>query len=138
MEPGLEQLLEKYPKEVKLVFKNFPLPMHQFARKASLAALAALRQGKFWELHHKLFEAGSSLSDAKIQELAKETGLDMAKFNKDMSDPALEELINRDLAEGSRAEVQGTPTIFVNGKSVRSHSYEGFLQLIEAELKKGK
>ncbi len=112
--------------------------MHQFARKASSAALAADRQGKFREYHHKLFEAGQSLSDAKIQDIAKELGLDMEKFNKDLNDPAFQNLISRDLIEGNQAEVQGTPTLFVNGKSIKNRSFEGFQQMIEAELNKRK
>jgi protein-disulfide isomerase len=131
-------LLEKYPKDVKLVFKNFPLPMHQYAKKASISALAANRQGKFWEYHYKLFEAGPSLSDAKIQDIAKELGLDLEKFNKDLKDPAIENIINRDTKEGSQADVRGTPTIFINGKALKSRSNDGFQQMIEAELKKKK
>jgi protein-disulfide isomerase len=130
-------LLEKYPKDVKLVFKNFPLPMHPFAQKAAMAALAADRQGKFWEYHHKLFESVSSLSDAKMQDIAKELGLDIEKFTKDLSDPGLQNLINRDLSEGMKAEVQGTPTLFMNGKSVNLRSLEGLQQMIEKEVKKG-
>jgi protein-disulfide isomerase len=130
--------LEKYPKDVKLVFKNFPLPMHQFARKASLAALAANRQGKFWEYHQKLFEAGSSLSDAKMQDIAKELGLDLEKFNKDLKDPAFENIVNRDIKDGTQADVRGTPTIFMNGKLVKIRSLEDFQQIIDAELKKKK
>jgi protein-disulfide isomerase len=138
LEPELQQLLEKNPKDVKLVFKNFPLPMHQFAKKASIAALAANRQGKFWEYHHKLFEAGSSLSEAKIQDIAKELGLDLEKFNKDLKDPAIENLINRDTKDGVQADVKGTPTIFVNGKLLKNRSIEGFQQMIDAELNKRK
>jgi len=130
-------LLEKYPTDLKVVFKNFPLPNHPFANKASIAALAAGRQGKFWEFHHRLFEAVSSLSDGKIQDIAKELGLDTERFNRDLSDLSIQNLINRDLTEGMKAQVQGTPALFVNGKSVRNGSLEGFQQMIEKELQRG-
>jgi len=73
-------VLDKYPKEVKLVFKNFPLSKHKFARKAATAALAAKAQGRFWEFHDELFENHRNLNDVKIQEIAKELGLDLERF----------------------------------------------------------
>lgn len=131
-------MLEKYPKEVKLVEKNFPLQMHQFARKASAAALAANAQGKFWEYHYKIFENMSILSDAKFMDIAKEMNLDLDKFGKDMNSPAIQNLINRDLSEGKQARVTGTPTIFVNGKLLKDRSLQGFQYMIDAELRKMK
>jgi protein-disulfide isomerase len=129
-------VLEKYPKEVKLVFKNFPLEMHSFARKAATAVLAADRQGKFWEYHNNLFESMSSLSDQKFIDIAKELGLDMDRFKKDMNDQALQAIIQKDTQNGSAAGVRGTPTIFVNGKLLTNRSLQGFQQVIDAELKK--
>jgi protein-disulfide isomerase len=136
--PLLQQVLDNNPKDVKLVLKNFPLSMHKFARKAATAALAANRQGKFWEFSDKLFESQRALSDEKIQEIARGLNLDIDKFNKDMQDPAVQESINKDVAEGQRAGVAGTPTIFVNGKLLKSRSVQGFQAMIEAELKKEK
>jgi thiol-disulfide isomerase/thioredoxin len=135
LEPLLQQVLEKYPNNVKLVFKNFPLSFHSQARKAATAALAAQGQGKFWEFHHKLFEA-ASLNDQKIQDIAKELKLDMNKFNEKLKDPAIQETINRDLADGKDNDVSGTPAIFVNGKEVNERSLEGFSRMIDAELRK--
>jgi protein-disulfide isomerase len=129
-------VLEKYPTQVKIVEKNFPLQMHKFARQAATAALAAHKQGKFWEYHKKLFESISSLNDAKVQEIATQLGLDMDKFNRDLKDPALQNIITRDLQEGSAAGVRGTPTIFVNGKPLAARNIEGFQQAIDEELKK--
>jgi protein-disulfide isomerase len=129
-------VLDKYPKEVKLAFKNFPLQSHKFARQAATAALAANKQGKFWEFHHKIFENQKALSDAKVQEIAKELGLDIEKFNRDLTDPAIENLINRDLKDGNQAGVRGTPTIFINGKLLNNRSLRGFEQMINAESKK--
>jgi protein-disulfide isomerase len=129
-------VLEKYPKDVKLVFKNFPLEMHPFARKAAAAVVAANRQGKFWEYHHKLFGNMSSLNDQKLTEIAKGLDLNMDKFNKDTNDPDLQAIIQKDVRNGIAAGVTGTPTIFVNGKTVTNRSIQGFQDMIDAELKK--
>jgi len=131
-------VLEKYPKDVKLVMKQFPLPMHSFASKAAIAALAAGRQGKFWEIHEKLYAKQRELSDAKVEAIAQEIGLDMEQFNKDLKDPAIASLIDRDINNGRQANVQGTPTIFVNGKLLNQRSLQGFDYVIEGELKKKK
>ena len=131
-------MLEKYPNDVKLVVKQFPLPMHSYARKAAAAAIAAGRQGKFWEMHEKLFANQRELSDAKVEAIAQEIGLNMEQFNRDLKDPAIASLIDRDINNGRQANVQGTPTIFVSGKLVNQRSLQGFQQAIEAKLKEKK
>lgn len=132
-------MLEKHPNKIKVVFKNFPLSsIHPFAHQAALAALAAHAQGKFWEFHNKLFENYKALSDARIQEIAKELKLDMEKFNRAIQDPSLQKLIARDIADGRGAGVEGIPALFVNGKLPPEGSLRGLEDLIEAELKKGK
>jgi protein-disulfide isomerase len=131
-------VLEKNPKTVKLVVKHFPLPMHSYARKAAVAALAADKQGKFWEMHRALFASQRELSDAKVEEIARGLGLKMDQFNKDLKDPSIESLIDRDLSNGRQANVQGTPTIFVNGKLLSQRSPAGVQQAIDEELKKKK
>lgn len=120
------------------MFKNFPLPMHPFARKAATAALAAYRQGKFSEFHRKLFESQSKLNDETIQTIAKDLKLNLDAFNRDMSDPAIQNTISRDMKEGSAADVPGTPTLFVNGKLVQLQSLQDLDHAIDTELKKNK
>ncbi len=110
--------------------------MHKFAYPASVAALAAERQGKFWEYHDKLFASGPGMSETTIQDIAKELGLDVEKFDKDLNDPAIHMLISRDFNEGVQAEVNGTPALYINGKVVKNRSVEGIEQMIEAEIKK--
>ncbi len=127
-------MFERYSKDMKLVFKNFPLRNHKFAWPAAIAALAANRQGKFWELHDQLYENYNRLSEQKIRELAQQVGLDMEKFDKDMKDPELKALVERDFQEGARAGVRGIPTIFVNGRMLRNRSFQGFQAAIEKEL----
>jgi len=134
LEPTLKQVLDLYPDKVKLVYKNFPLSMHQYAMKAAIAALAAEKQGKFWEFHDLLFENYNHLNDAKIKEIALELNLDEAKFETDLNDPTLESKIRKDQRDGTRADVGGTPTIFINGKVVRNRSLEGFKQMIDKAL----
>ena len=136
--PLLQQVLEKYPDDVKLVFKNFPLAMHKSAKKGAIAALAANAQGKFWEFHDKLFENHRALNDEKIQEIAEELGLNMEKFNTDMKDPDIQQLITKDMRNGQQAGVRGTPTVFVNGKRLKKRSLQNFQEMIDAELKKRK
>jgi protein-disulfide isomerase len=131
-------VLEKYPNDVKLVVKHFPLSMHNYARNAAIAALAAGKQRKFWEIHEKLFANQKDLSDAKVEAIAGELGLDMEQFHRDLKDPAISSLIDRDMNNGRQANVQGTPTIFVSGKLLNQRSLQGFQQAIEAELKKKK
>ncbi len=124
---------------MKLVYKNFPLTaIHKFAGKAALAALAADKQEKFWEFHQKLFENHKTLNDTKIEEIAQKTGLDMDRFNKDRKDPALEGLVIRDVQDGHRAGVRGTPTFFVNGRLLKNQSIKGLEEMIKAELKRRK
>jgi protein-disulfide isomerase len=132
-------VLDKYPKKVNLVFKNFPLSsIHPFAYKAAVAALAADAQGKFWEFHDRLFANQRVLNDAQLQGIAKELKLDMERFNSAMQDPAIQKLIVRDIEEGREAGVEGTPFVFVNGKLPKESSLQGIEALIEAELKKEK
>jgi protein-disulfide isomerase len=134
--PVINQVLEQNKGKAKLVFKNFPLSSHQFARKAAAAALAAGKQGKFWELHDRLFQNYSRLNDQVVQEQAQQLGLDMQKFEKDMNDPQIAQAINQDLQDGNKAGVRGTPTIYVNGILLRNTSVEGFQAAIDKELEK--
>lgn len=134
--PLLDQVLKQYPKDVKVVHKNFPLKSHQFALPAAIAAMAAHRQGKFWEMHDKIFENYSVLSDDKFTELAKALGLNMDKFSQDSKDPKLQQEIQAELQSGLKAEVRGTPSIFVNGRRVTAGGLEGMKALIETELQK--
>jgi protein-disulfide isomerase len=131
-------VFERYPKEMKLVFKNFPLRNHKFAWPAALAALAANKQGKFWELHDQLYENYNRLSDQKIREIAQQVGLDMEKFDKDMKAPELKAIVERDFQEGARIGVRGIPTIFVNGRQLKNRSFQGFQAAIEKELAREK
>ena len=128
--------MEKYPNDVKLVVKHFPLPSHKSAKPAAIAALAAHKQDKFWEFHTKLFKNYRSLNEKKIEEIAIELNLDMEKFAADRKSPDITALIERDIRNGKAIGVRGTPTIFLNGKRLKNRSMQGFQQMIEAEISK--
>ena len=132
--PLLDQVIEKNPQTVKIVFKNFPIRSHKFAVKAAVAALAADRQGKFWEFHDELFKNYKNLNENKIQEIATNLKLNKEKFEKDRKDPLLLEQVKHDVNEGIKAGVNAVPTVFVNGKKLRKRSLQGFQELIDKEL----
>jgi protein-disulfide isomerase len=134
--PVLEQVLEKYPVDVKIVFKNFPLRNHKFAVKAAAAALAAESKGKFWEFHDELFKNYNKLNDQKIREIALGLGFDQAEFEKKMKDPKIKATIRQDLRDASQAGVRGTPAIFINGRRLKNRSLQGFQAVIDMELHK--
>ena len=136
--PQLEQLLEKYPTDVRVVFKNFPIRSHKYAVKAAMAALAAGRQDKFWEFHDQLFKNYNRLNDQKIQEISQELGLDQTKFNEHQKSPVETARIRQDYEEGIRLGVRGTPTVFMNGKKVKNRSMQSMEAIIQQELKAGK
>ena len=127
-------MLEKNPKTVKIVFKNFPIRSHKFAIQAALAALAAERQGKFWDFHDELFKHYDRLNEEKVQEIAEKLKLDMQQFEKDRQDPLLMEQIKYDYNEGIRIGVRSVPTVFVNGRKLKARTLEGFQALIDEEL----
>ena len=137
-EPLLDQVMQAYPKDVKRVYKQFPLTsIHPNAMPASKAAIAAGKQGKFWEMHAKLFGNQRELSPENYKKWAGELKLDLAKFEKDMASPEVQSQIDKEMQEARAADVTGTPTIFVNGKRLQQRSFEGFKAAIDAAMPKG-
>jgi protein-disulfide isomerase len=126
----------QYPNEVKFYVKNLPLNIHRYSKQAAIAALAADRQGKYWEFHNKLFENYRSLNDEKILEIAKGLGLDMDAFEKDIRSASINNLVNRDMMEGRKIGVRSTPSVFINGKLLQRRNLKNFQLRIDAELKK--
>jgi len=133
----VENILRAYPKDIKLVFKQFPLEIHSEAQMAAEASLAANAQGKFWPMHDKLFANFRKLSRDNIFLWAKESGLDMEKFKVDLQSGKYRPVVEKDVKDGFEAGVQGTPTFFINGQR-----YNGLLDLasvkgiLDTELKK--
>lgn len=134
--PALEQLLEKYPDRINVVIKQFPLRSHKFARHAARASLAAARQDKCLEMSKLLFKGARRLNDTTIRKQAETAGLDLAQFDRDYKDPALEKIINRDYGQGRKAKVRGVPAIYVNGKPAkRARSLPALSEMIDKALK---
>jgi protein-disulfide isomerase len=135
----VDQVLAAYPKDVRFVYKQFPLEqIHQNAMNAAKASVAAGNQGKFWEMHDELFKISKNLAMDEIRKKAEEIGLDMKKFDADMASPETEKTVRADLDAGRTVDVQGTPTMFINGKRVMNRSLEGMKAMVDEELKKGK
>jgi protein-disulfide isomerase len=135
-EPTVSQVLATYGDKVRLVYRDYPLPMHSNAPKASEAALCAEDQGKYWEMHAKLFEKQRELQADKLAGYAQEVGLDMAKFNECMTSGAKAAVIAASTKAGEAAGVSGTPAFFINGRMLSgAQPFERFKEIIDHELK---
>ena len=135
----MDQLLAAYPKDVRFVYKQMPLyQIHQNAMNASKAAVAAAKQGKYWDMHDELFKNSSNLALDQIKKVAEKVGLDMTKFEADMNSPETDKFIKDELATAQQTDVNGTPTFFINGKRVMNRTIDGMKQMVDDELKKVK
>jgi protein-disulfide isomerase len=135
-EPLVKEALDAYPTKARVVFKHFPLTsIHPNAMPAALAAAAAQKQGKFWEMHEKLFANQRELSPEQIKKYAAEVGLDVAKFEADSQSDEVKQQVQQDMQLAQKVGVRGTPTIFVNGKILQTRSLDGFKQMIDPVLK---
>jgi len=134
--PQLDVLLKAYPSQVKLIFKEFPLDSHSQAAMAATAALAANKQGKFWQMHDAMFALRGNLSRKKVIELAGGLGLDMKRFLADMDSAEIKHAVDRDISEGEHIGVDSTPTLFVNGRRFNGELTVAKLKpIIDDELK---
>jgi protein-disulfide isomerase len=132
-------VLKAYPDKVKLVFKEFPLDTHSQAALAAEAAIAANKQGKFWPMHDALFAHRRDLSRPSILAIAGSLGLDMKRFQADLDSVDTKKTVAQDVEDGDRAGVEGTPSLFINGRK-----YNGALdppelrKIIDEQLKTGR
>jgi protein-disulfide isomerase len=117
--PTIQQLLSEYPTQIRIVFKHLPLPMHKNAMLAASASVAAQNQGRFWEMHDKIFANQQQLSEASIKQWAKELKLNMEKFTKDLNAPATIARIQEDMRIANSIDARSTPTFFINGAQIR-------------------
>jgi protein-disulfide isomerase len=130
--PVLDSLTRAYPKDVKVIFKHFPLSFHPQAKAAAAAAIAAGKQGKFFEFRYKVASHFRDLKDSVYLGVAKEIGLDMERFKKDMVlSPEVGAILDEDMQLGRKIGVEGTPTIFVNGRLAQDRSFEYFERMIQ-------
>jgi protein-disulfide isomerase len=128
LSPVLKKLVAESNGMVRLIFKHFPLKNHPGTFFSSRAAQAAYKQGKFWEMSDLLYKGFNKQSPEDVLEYAKTLGMDIDRFKKDLEDPKIEALIERDKMEGVRAKVVGTPTLFINGKMYNLRHDEDFLK----------
>ena len=133
--PVLERIVNEFGDRVRLVVRDFPLSQHADARKAAEAAEAAREQGKYWEYVAVLFRNQSALGVDKLRQYATEVGLDRARFDASLDSGKFAEKVQRDVIDGHKLGVNGTPTLYINGKRVSDNSYETLKSTIEAALK---
>lgn len=141
--PVVKRLSEEFGNEVRFINRYFPLPGHKNSMTAALAAEAAGRQGKYWEMHNIAFEnqrdwGEKPVSDPKIFEnYARQIGLDMDMYSKDIASQELKDRIERDRKTGQRLRITGTPTFFLNGEKIENpRGYEDFKALIQSAISK--
>ncbi|MCY1066007.1 thioredoxin domain-containing protein [Nannocystis sp. RBIL2] len=133
--PTLKQIKEKYPNDVRVVFRQLPLGFHDRARPAAKASLAAAQQGKFWEMHDLLFANQKALTDADFEGYARQiAGLNFDQWKKDLADPKLEQMIKEDEQTAQKFGSNGTPAFYVNGRHLSgAQPFEAFQKLIDEE-----
>lgn len=135
--PVVEQLLKKYPEDLKVVLKHYPLQrIHKFASQAAVAALAADKQGKYQELSREMFKNFKKLNEKTLKEYAANVGLDLEKFEQDRKNNAFKQQIQDDRKLARKAKVRGVPSLFINGRPVKKRSLQSMAAMIDAELKK--
>ena len=137
----IDDIAKKYPNDVQIVIKHFPLSFHKQAKKAALYSMAAEQQGKFMEMKHKIFDNYRNLKSNENlpRQYAEELGLDMVQFDKDMKDPALEARINKETNQMRQSGIPrlSVPKFLINGKEPQgSRNIENYSAIIDAELKK--
>jgi len=132
IQPEFAKVIEKYRDRVQFGYVAFPLSYHKSALPAALAVEAAQQQGKGWEMYEKFFE-GSTFDESKIDQIAKDLGLDMDKFNTDKASDTTKAKIDGSMNLLETLNLQGTPTFYVNGTEFNGNpTFSGF----EAEIKK--
>jgi len=138
-EKVIDEVMKAYGDKVRLVFRDYPLPMHPHARGAAEAAACANAQGKYWPYHEKLFANQQALGDDKLKEYAQQVGLDTAKFDQCLKDKAFAAAIDKDVADGAAVGVNGTPAFFINGRMLSgAQPFARFKEEIDADLASAK
>jgi protein-disulfide isomerase len=135
VQPALRKLEETFGKDLRIVFKNYPLRPHKHARLAAEAALAAAEQGKFWEMHDELFQNRARLERLDLEERGFEIGLDMKRFEDALDNHRFAAVVERDQREGDNFGVTGTPMFFVNGRALAGNQpFDSFKAIVTEEL----
>ena len=138
MHPELERLVKEYGDKVRLVTRDFPLSQHAEAFKAAEAAEAARDQGKYWEYIQILLRNQSALTVDKLKGYASELALDRTKFDSALDSGKFAESVQRDIDDGMKLGINGTPAIFINGRRVSAKGYDELKSIVDAAFKAAK
>jgi len=131
----LKQIEQRYKSQVRIVFRDFPLPMHKQAAKAAEAAGCANEQGRFWSMHDSIFENQKGLETADLKRLATEIGLNRESFDRCLDSDRHSEEWKQSIEDGKSYGVSGTPTLFINGRLIiKPPTYEYLVSVIDEEL----
>jgi protein-disulfide isomerase len=137
--PTVARVRETYGDKVRWAFRHFPLPsdVHPLAQKAGEAAACADEQGKFWEMHDRLWASNGQLEVPALKSAAAAIGVDRARFDACLDSGRHADVVEKDLGAGSGWGVSGTPAFFVNGRLlVGAQPFEAFQQVIDDELER--
>jgi protein-disulfide isomerase len=135
VEPTIKELRDKYGDKLQYVFRDYPLSFHPFAQKAGEAAGCAMEQGKFWEMHEKLFTNNTQLQTENLKKYAGELGLNADQFNSCLDSGKRAKEVTDDMEAGSKVGVTGTPAFFINGRFLNGAvPIDQFTEIIEDEL----
>jgi len=135
--PTVNRVRETYGDKVRVIFRNFPLQIHAEAQKAGEAATCAGEQGKFWEMHDRLFANQAKLRVADLKEHATALGLNAEAFNQCLDSGKHAADLQKDVEQGADYGVSGTPAFFINGRPlVGAQPFESFAQVIDDELER--
>jgi protein-disulfide isomerase len=133
----MRQVLDTYPRQVRLCFKHFPLSGHTNSRLAAEATTAAQKQGKFWPYNDKVWDNADNLTPAVLEKIAKDVGLDVARWRGDMNSDEVKAAVSRDKSDGTTLGINSTPSIYINGRKYTGrHDIESISDWIDEELGK--
>ena len=136
VEPTIEALRHQYAGKVRVAFRQLPLDFHTHAARAAEAALAAHAQGKFWEMHDRLYQLSANLNDESVRAAAGELGLDLAEFDRAMAAHTYAQAVVDDRKHAAEVGAVVTPTFFINGRLVNGlQPLESLEKIIDEELK---
>lgn len=138
-QPVLKTLLDEYGDKLRFEYRHYPLPMHQFAMQAAVAAEAAGQQGKFFEYHDALFInqkqwSTSAAPNVFFVQYAKDLGLDVETFERHMKSSVLRDAVREDMNEAREEGLTGTPTFFLNGERMEMETFDDFIAQIVSQV----
>ncbi|HXU80892.1 MAG TPA: thioredoxin domain-containing protein [Polyangia bacterium] len=116
VQPVMRQAVDEFKNDLRVYFKHYPLPSHPNARLAAEAAVAAQKQGKFWPYNDGVWAHSEGLTPAVLEQIAKDVGLDVEKWRKDLDSDEVRQRVQKDRSDGEALSIQATPTIYLNGR----------------------